>query len=436
MFIKQLKLKGFRGFEKLTLDFPFYGESGGEKPVPVVLLGLNGSGKTTVLDAIDKLIYTVYAFSKNIDTTKIPDDDININSINCEISLNFDNEKLIAFRSKKNKKIDSQATDNIEIINEIRNQSIVLKYFGTNRMFFSTKDIYKSSSNIYGDAFNNGLTDFKSFLRWFEEKENLENQDKIYKKQLEFTLKDLDVVRSGLNIFLQNLGVTGFDKLRILRKSNGREYDELKEPDVTEKPLYVIDVEVNLAIDKNGQTYKFPQLSHGEQMMILVACDIARRLTIANPKMENPLEGKGIILIDEIELHLHPTWQGKVVNALSATFPNIQFIVTTHSPLVINHVKRESLFMLENFQLQQLNGFNNYGAEVESILRAIQKVDSNKMLPNKVSKLLKKYFIKISEERFEEAKTIKGQLEKIIDSNHPELLRGETLMEMNEFLKS
>ena len=74
--------------------------------------------------------------------------------------------------------------------------------------------------------------------------------------------------------------------------------------------------------------------------------DIARRLILANPSLENPLHGEGIVLIDEIELHLHPKWQREVINKLREVFPNIQFILTTHSPQVISETPRECLHIL------------------------------------------------------------------------------------------
>jgi len=79
--------------------------------------------------------------------------------------------------------------------------------------------------------------------------------------------------------------------------------------------------------------------------------DIAMRLHIANPKLENPLEGHGVVLIDEIEQHLHPSWQRTIIPNLRRTFPNIQFILTTHSPQVLSTLKKENVFILDNFKL-------------------------------------------------------------------------------------
>ena len=74
-------------------------------------------------------------------------------------------------------------------------------------------------------------------------------------------------------------------------------------------------------------------LSDGLKLMAWVG-DLVTRLSQAFPNAENPLEQEGIVLIDEIDIHLHPTWQRQILSQLRRTFPKIQFIVTTHSPLV------------------------------------------------------------------------------------------------------
>lgn len=78
------------------------------------------------------------------------------------------------------------------------------------------------------------------------------------------------------------------------------------------------------------------QLSDGQRVFLGLVADLARRITMLNPLRSNPLEGQGIVLIDEVELHLHPKWQQEVVPRLRAVFPNIQFIITTHSPIVLS----------------------------------------------------------------------------------------------------
>lgn len=75
-------------------------------------------------------------------------------------------------------------------------------------------------------------------------------------------------------------------------------------------------------------------MSDGYRIIVALVADIASRLAEANPQLENPLLGEGIVLIDEADLHLHPSWQRRFLKDLSNTFPNIHFITTTHSPLI------------------------------------------------------------------------------------------------------
>ena len=79
-------------------------------------------------------------------------------------------------------------------------------------------------------------------------------------------------------------------------------------------------------------------MSDGEKCTISLFGDLARRMALANPGRENPLEGTGVVLIDELELHMHTSWQRKVLGVLKETFPNIQFIITTHSPQILGEL--------------------------------------------------------------------------------------------------
>lgn len=94
---------------------------------------------------------------------------------------------------------------------------------------------------------------------------------------------------------------------------------------------------------ENGADVRFEQMSAGQKALTALFGDIARRLILLNPKLDNPLEGQGIVLVDEIELHLHPKWQQGVLLNLQKSFPNIQFIVTTHSPQVLSTVDKSNI---------------------------------------------------------------------------------------------
>ena len=109
---------------------------------------------------------------------------------------------------------------------------------------------------------------------------------------------------------------------------------------VQEQPL-------RLLVDKAGVTLDLSQLSDGERSFLAMICDLGRRLALANPLLDNPLHGAGVVLIDELELHLHPTWQREVSEKLRKTFPHIQFIATTHSPFVIQALRPGELINLD-----------------------------------------------------------------------------------------
>jgi predicted ATP-binding protein involved in virulence len=100
---------------------------------------------------------------------------------------------------------------------------------------------------------------------------------------------------------------------------------------------------------KNGKNLPFRMLSDGVRNMLGMVADIAYRTAVLNPQLEDKAvtETPGIVLIDEIDLHLHPKWQRKVVDDLKRTFPKIQFIATTHSPFIIQSLKEGELINLD-----------------------------------------------------------------------------------------
>ena len=105
-------------------------------------------------------------------------------------------------------------------------------------------------------------------------------------------------------------------------------------------------------LDKNNEHVRIPvsQLSDGYKCTISLIADIAYRMAILNPQLLDRVlvETNGIVMIDEVDLHLHPTWQKRILKDLMEIFPKVQFIVSTHAPEVINSVKRDSILILKN----------------------------------------------------------------------------------------
>lgn len=188
-----------------------------------------------------------------------------------------------------------------------------------------------------------------------------------------------------------------------------------------------------MLIDKDGETFSMDQLSDGEKNIIVLISDIARRLTIANPRIENPLEGNGIILIDEVDLHLHPAWQRLVIPKLLEFFPNCQFFISTHSPQVVSHVKPYSLFLLRNMEnrLTWSQATESYGKTSDRILEDLLEVDAR---PSEEKERLKALFRMIDAGELEKAKKELERLDELIVGGEPELAKARVLIKRKEII--
>ena len=115
------------------------------------------------------------------------------------------------------------------------------------------------------------------------------------------------------------------------------------------------------------------QLSDGYRNMVSLTIDLVRRAYLLNPTSNNPLAVSGIVLIDEVELHLHPRWQQKVLNDLTHLFKNVQFIVTTHSPQVLTTIKADSIRIVsaDASEAKPLIGTSTYGSESSRMLEDV-----------------------------------------------------------------
>jgi len=169
----------------------------------------------------------------------------------------------------------------------------------------------------YHDALGHGGTDFRGFFAWFRDREDAENER--IRDEADYVDRDLQAVRAAVE------GFTQFTDLRIRRKPSLR-----------------------MTVKKNETELNVLQLSDGEKCLLALVGDLARRLSLLNTDKDNPLHGEGVVLIDEIDLHLHPKWQRSVVASLERTFPNCQFIITTHSPQVVGELAPKAVLLLRD----------------------------------------------------------------------------------------
>lgn len=148
-------------------------------------------------------------------------------------------------------------------------------------------------------------------------------------------------------------------------------------------------------------------LGYGYQSTMAWVVDLAKKLFERYPKLENPLTGAAIVLVDEIDLHLHPDWQRKIISHLSSIFPNVQFIVTAHSPLIIQSAENVNLIILEKGENNQTHIRQEFGTfkgwTVEEILQDLMGL-GDKTLSDTYLHLLNQFEEGLDDDDYDKAK--------------------------------
>ena len=132
-------------------------------------------------------------------------------------------------------------------------------------------------------------------------------------------------------------------------------------------------------------------------MIIFLVTDITRRLLLLNDGSIDALDKTGIVLIDEIEMHLHPKWQREIISALKSVFPNIQFIATTHSPQVLSNLSMDDVIVLDGKTFHAPNS-NPIGRDSNGIL---EEVLGSTTRPMEIDSLISEIFVLLSNEKNE-----------------------------------
>ncbi|MEG4342183.1 AAA family ATPase [Microcoleus sp. A003_D6] len=276
------------------------------------------------------------------------------------------------------------------------------------------------------DGYDNALiqgVDFRRFFEWFREREDSENESVIP----EDILKELRLLAETNQDVWQRLNERNASakdrQLTAVRTAIHRFMPRMDNLRVRRKPrLY-------MAIDKNGETLNVTQLSQGEKSLMALVGDIARRLAMLNPALDNPLTGDGIVLIDEVDLHLHPSWQRSLCDRLIETFPNCQFVLTTHSPLVISDCKNVLVYTLTNGELRQLP--SQYGQDANTVLLDVMDTSiRNEKIDTELNDLLDA----IQDSKLTEAKQLLAELTEELSAtpNHLELVKAKLLLRKQE----
>jgi predicted ATP-binding protein involved in virulence len=188
---------------------------------------------------------------------------------------------------------------------------------------------------------------------------------------------------------------------------------------------------LRMTLTKQGQELSVSQLSDGEKCLLALIGDLARRLAIANPNpQQNPLQGSGVVIIDEIELHLYPQWQRGIIPALTRTFPNCQFIVTTHSPQVISDVEWVQLLKMTpaGIAIERLWSF---GKDSNRILETLMGTPER---PPEIEEQFQQLFRVIDRGELDNARQLRQQLAERVGEDDPSFVRADGLIRRKEIL--
>lgn len=421
MHIQTLTLNNYRGAQSLSLDLDSHLN---------VFVGINGAGKSTILDAATLLLsWAVNRIrSPTASGRPIAEGDITNGQPSASIDLmGVHEDTSITWRlakARKGSRISENPT-NLKplssyvnaVQDQLQSESAALPlfaYYPVNRAVLEIPLRIRTRHEFdllaaYDKALESE-TAFRTFFEWFRAREDLENELKILSiegstiKANEAPDPQLQAVRDALYQFLPE-----FSNLRVRRS-----------------PL-------RMEVEKNGRVLTVNQLSDGEKCLIALISDLARRLAIANPTAESPLTGEGIILIDEIDLHLHPKWQRIVVPKLLKVFPKCQFLVSTHSPHVLTHVQPENIFLLDwiDSNITAQHPSESYGKTVERILEDLMGLETTR--PVVVKTDLQAIYELIARNQLDEARQEVANLKPKIGSD-PELVKAEGLIRRKELI--
>ena len=419
MKLNNIKIRNFRGCQDVQLDF--------DKNMTVIV-GANGSGKSTILDAISISLSWIIARVRNIKAQGlfIADEEIYNGSKAGYIDAQFDGIEKLLIPSKTQKGFPKEYTSDLKDLNrfcdsirekieltEKKTSLPILVKYGVRRAVVDIPlrtpkshdfDLFEAYENsLRGDA------NFRSFFEWYRIQEDIENEK---------LRESYDLFNSGNPESFQP------DKtLEAIRRAIRKFMPAFDEIRVTRKPL-------QMRIKKNGFSLNVSQLSDGEKIYMALVGDLCRRLTLANPTLDDPLQGEGIVLIDELDLHLHPQWQTEIATKLCETFPNIQFIVTTHSPLVITNVQSNQLRILSSADgdVKVLRSAGSYALPVSVILKDVMGITNE--LPYAIEKeLLPDLYKSIHDGDISKAKQMCSELESL-SPDFPDLVKIRKFIEI------
>ena len=354
MRLTEATIRNFKGITEMVL--PLNGQLN-------ILVGDNGSGKTAILEALTVGLGTLFVGMRDVGSAGFRDSDVRYTPsqeyafpVTVGIKATLKDETIQGDRHKNSRSGSTTWRDARQIVDhgkrldaslhsgkEVPVDLPLISYFATSRLFVEAGKVRKRKiegekkqlGNRYRGYVNSleAKSNWKQFLAWFEAKELSSLQKRSPDAAFEH-------VRSA-----------------ITRNLPG-----------CERVFYDFDPDTNRGLTvelQDGRVLPFDYLSDGMRSFIAMIADITHRCVLLNPHYgANVLEHtEGVVLIDELDLHLHPSWQKKVINSLRFSFPGIQFIISTHSPFLIQEAAQGQLIILKDCQVARVTGADELSLE-------------------------------------------------------------------------
>ena len=427
MKIESISIKNFRRFEDVQINL---------KSNMNVIAGNNGSGKSSVLDALSVGIGSFFLGISHIETPGIKRTDIRYATYQIGSRLERQPKlpvtigcngavlgKELSWSRSLNTETGKTAYGEASAINKIGKQiearihdgdtSIILpiiSYYGTGRLWAQHKDTMHhsaASNNNRFDGYVNCLSsksNESALIRWLRDMTMIELQEKEPVPELAAVLDAIADCFAGGDCEAKLF------KVRYSLKNKG--------------------IEISYVKDGKPEIHPFYELSDGFRNTLSMVADIAYRMAMLNPQLLSDVTKKtpGVVLIDEVDLHLHPQWQKNILNNLQEIFPLVQFVVTTHSPTIIASAKNTNLIMIDGDQCYYYD--SSYGKDSNSVMTDIMQVEPR---PAEINNLFEAFRHAIDEGDLAKAKAVYQQLADILGENDREVVKARIDLEFESF---
>jgi len=434
MKIETVRLSNYAGHRDLVLEL-----QGGFN----CLVGVNGSGKTSILRAICNalIFYTNYLPSANNNLgDDFPDSIAHVKVEKHDGKFRFEPQfpfgvevfgeafgeqvKWTSLKRHPGAGFDVEGVNPGMVLQKIQQtfgngpnweeRYPLVAFYRANRMWVASEPNQLAAATTRESRFD-GLT------RWFDASVDSSG---LQRWVISKSLERLEYcVNNGIrfeDVTTDELAVVNAALAKALEGAKGLRYD------MSSKQLLM---EWD-ADDINKQAVPFRALSDGQRAFVALISDIARRMCLLNPQMGLQVisHTDGIILIDELDMHLHPRWQRLIAIGLKRAFPSIQFIVASHSPLVIGSLQTKEIMLLQQNGVAQPKV--SYGMDPSEI---IQEIMGSHIRPDEVEGLISELYNSLDKNELVKAKKLLSELQEIAPGIH-DISSAAALLKRKEIL--